>query len=63
MYDRDTLIQKIITAEEQLPKAGKIHRRDLLKHIGRMKRELKTYDYYQKRSGALLAAKESMRSG
>lgn len=60
---RSELVQKIITVEEQLSKAGKIHRRDLLKHLGRMKRELKTYDYYQKRSGALLVAKESTRSG
>ena len=60
---RSELIQKIITAEEQLPKAGKLHRRDLMKHISRMKRELKTYDYYQKRSGALLDAKASLQSG
>ena len=60
---RSELIQKIITAEEQLPKAGKIHRRDLLKHISRMKRELKTYDYYQRKGGALLDAKASMQSG
>lgn len=60
---RSELIQKIITAEEQLPRAGKIHHRDLLKHISRMKRELKTYDYYQKRGGALLDAKASLQSG
>ena len=60
---RSELFQKIITAEEQLPKAGKIHRRDLLKHISRMKRQLKIYDYYQKRSGATLAVKASMQSG
>ena len=60
---RNDLIQAIITAEEQLPKAGKIHRRDMLKHISRMKRELKTFDYYQKRSGATLAVKASMPSG
>lgn len=60
---RSELVQAIITAEEQLPKAGKIHRRDLLKHISRMKRELKTYDYYQKRGGALLDAKASLQSG
>ena len=41
---RTELIQKIITADEQLPKAGKIHRRDLLKHIKRMQRELRDYD-------------------
>ena len=60
---RSELIHKIITAEEQLSKAGKIHRRDLLKHISRMKRELNTYDYYQKRGGALLDAKASLQSG
>jgi hypothetical protein len=43
---RNELIQKIITAEEQLSKAGKIHRRDLLKHIKRMQRELRDYDRF-----------------
>ena len=60
---RSELIQKIITAEEQLPKAGKIHRRDLLKHISRMRRQLKTYDSYQKRGGALLDAMANLQSG
>lgn len=43
---RSELMQKIIMAEEQLPKAGKIHRRDLLKHIKRMQRELRDYDRF-----------------
>jgi len=59
---RSELVQKIITAEEQLPKAGEIHRRDLMKHLGRMKRQLKTYDHYRK-GGALLDAKASLQSG
>ena len=46
---RSELVQAIIAAEEQLPKAGEIHRRDLLKHIHRMEKELKAYDYYHGR--------------
>jgi hypothetical protein len=46
---RSELVQAIIIAEEQLPKAGKIHRRDLIKHIHRMEKELRTYDYYRSR--------------
>ena len=63
---RSELIQKIITAEEQLPTAGKIHRRDLLKHIRRMQRELRDYDRFHAeaaRGGSLLVAKGNMRSG
>lgn len=60
---RDEMVSKIRMAKAELPTAGVIHRRDLLKHIHRMEKELKTYDYYQKRGGALLDAKASMQSG
>lgn len=61
--NKQELKEKIRQAKAELPKAGIIHRRDLVKHIHRMENELKTYNYYQKRSGATLAAKASMQSG
>ena len=43
---RSELVSKIMTAKEELQTAGKIHRRDLLKHIKRMQRELRDYDRF-----------------
>lgn len=44
--NRDQLVQKIKTAEAALMFAGPIHRRDLQKHIRRMKAQLAQYDRY-----------------
>lgn len=44
---REKLVAKIKAAKAELPKAGAIHRRDLLKHIKRMEKELLIYDRYQ----------------
>ena len=43
---RSELVSKIMTAKAELPSAGEIYRRDLLKHIKRMQRELRIYDSY-----------------
>ena len=37
--------------EQELQTAGPIHRKDLQKHINRMKKELKIYDFYTRRKG------------
>ena len=60
---RNELCEKIRQARAELPKAGYCHRCDLIKHIRRMEKELRIYDYYQRKGGALLDAKASMRSG
>nr|DAQ03032.1 MAG TPA: hypothetical protein [Caudoviricetes sp.] len=44
---RDELVQKITSAKAALPKAGSIHKRDLGKHIHRLEKELRMYDFYQ----------------
>ena len=44
---RNELAARINAEREQLRTAGKIHRRDLMKHICRMEKELKTYDFYR----------------
>lgn len=41
MNEKDILIQKIAAAKAELQSAGKIHRRDLQKHIHRMEIALK----------------------
>ena len=43
---------KIMEAKAELKTAGPIHRRDLLKHINRMQKELQIYDKYQAASKA-----------
>lgn len=43
---RSDLAMKIKTAKAELPSAGLIHRRDLMKHIKRMQRELRDYDRF-----------------
>lgn len=42
---------KIRAAKTELKTAGAYHRHDLLKHIHRMQKELKIYDYYHKQIG------------
>ena len=60
--NRQELIDRINAEEREAKTAGKIHRRDLMKHIRRMKRELRDYDRFQ--GGWLpLAEKEIMKSG
>lgn len=39
--------ERIRQAKEELKTAGPYHRRDLLKHIHRMEKELLIYDRYQ----------------
>ena len=41
MSQKDMIIQRIALAKAELKTAGRIHRRDLLKHIHRMEIELK----------------------
>ena len=45
--NRNQLVQKIKTAEAEIIFAGPIHRRDLQKHLRRMKKELRDYDRFQ----------------
>lgn len=44
--NREELVDRIETAKQALLFAGAIHRRDLLKHIKRMERELRDYDRF-----------------
>lgn len=48
MTKRDEHIAAISAAREEARKAGPLHRRDLMKHIHRMEKELRIYDRYQK---------------
>lgn len=48
MSERDIVVAKIKAARAELPTAGKYHKRDLLKHIHRMQRELRDYDRFHK---------------
>lgn len=43
---RSELVQKMISVEEEIARSGAIHRRDLYKHLKRMKRELRDYDRF-----------------
>ena len=43
----DEIKRKIYNAEMEMRTAGPCHRRDLLKHIHRMQKELLIYDRYQ----------------
>lgn len=51
---KDELEEKIRLTEKAIMFAGKIHRRDLEKHLRRMKKELRDYDRFQQ------AAKEAV---
>lgn len=45
---REEMVEKIRMTEQEIMFAGKIHQRDLRKHLYRMRIELKEYDRYQK---------------
>ena len=45
---RERHLEKIRRAEEEMRRAGPVHRRDLQKHIGRMRKELEIYDRYHR---------------
>ena len=46
---RDRHLEEIRRLETELAKAGPMHAKDLRKHINRMKKELKIYDFYTKK--------------
>lgn len=48
---------RIYAAKHELKTAGPYHRRDLLKHIHRMEKELLIYDRYQQAARATRARK------
>lgn len=50
MTKREEQIIAIRIAKEELKTAGPHHRRDLLKHIHRMQKELMIYDRYQQQA-------------
>jgi len=52
MSEREEQKARIYAAKEQLKTAGPHHRRDLLKHIHRMQKELMIYDKYQQAAKA-----------
>jgi hypothetical protein len=52
MEKRDQHKAAILAAKEQLKTAGPHHRRELLKHIHRMQKELLIYDKYQQAAKA-----------
>ena len=49
---RDQQKARIYAAKQELKTAGPHHRRDLMKHIHRMQKELLIYDKYQKAAKA-----------
>lgn len=55
------MVDKVKAAKAELPLAGPMHRRDLVKHIHRMERQIAMYDRY--RGDALSHAKASSRIG
>lgn len=48
---RERHIQEIRNLEQKIGFAGPIHRKDLQKHINRLKKELKIYDFYMRKRG------------
>lgn len=48
MDKRQEHLDAIRAAKEQLKTAGPCHRRDLVKHIKRLKKELLVYDAYHR---------------
>ena len=50
MDKRQEWVDQINAYKEEAKKAGKIHRRDLWKHIHRMQKELKQYDLFRQAS-------------
>lgn len=47
MSQRERHVALIKAAEDEMKNAGPMHRKDLQRHIIRMKRELRQYDRYQ----------------
>ena len=47
-FVRAAFVQKLTAARQEWETAGPIHRRDLIKHIRRMERELRDYDRFHK---------------
>lgn len=47
---RERHLQQIREAKQQLKTARPYHRRDLLKHIHRMEKELRIYDRYRQQA-------------
>ena len=43
---REELTQRIAAAKDEMRRSGPMHRRDLCKHIRRMEKELRIYDFY-----------------
>ena len=50
MSERERHIAAIRAAKEELKTAGPHHRRDLQKHIHRMQKELRIYDFYHQQA-------------
>ena len=44
---REELVEKIRKTESEIRTAGPIHKRDLHKHLKRMRNELRQYDRYR----------------
>lgn len=65
---KDNQIAAIRTAKEELKTAGRYHKRDLLKHIHRMEKELRDYDRFQRetrlaRERSAIAGGQTIHSG
>ena len=45
---RDEMIEKIDITKKEIMFAGPVHRRDLEKHLRKLKRELRDYDRFQR---------------
>lgn len=48
---REQHLQKIRQIEAELETAKDIHRKDLFRHLYRLKKELKIYDFYHRQRG------------
>ena len=48
---RAAYVADIACAKEEARKAGPIHKRDLMKHIRRMEKELRDYDRFHREAG------------
>ena len=44
MTERDILLQKIRDTKEEIESAGPVHRRDLVRHVKRLIRQLRQMD-------------------
>ena len=64
MNARERHIVAIRALEREYKSAGYIHKKDLKKHINRMKKELKIYDFYMRQgSDRRLRDRENTLSG